>query len=96
MSENPMQDNEVYFTCEVCGEKFPAHPDGVLECSADFSIVNPETGQIIEASDALKSEIETALEDNPQLKPFLKGTIFVCFTCQDEWAKDMIKLPEPI
>jgi hypothetical protein len=80
-------EDEIYFKCEVCGKNFPADPNTMLECSANFRALDPETGQITELDEETKKEIFEATKDDPEIGPFLKGAICICVECQDKLAE---------
>lgn len=79
---------EILFTCEICNKNFPADPDCMLECSADFRVKDVVTGVERPLSDEEKQEIAEEMSDNSEISPFLKGAICVCQACQEQWEKE--------
>lgn len=79
-------EEEFYFKCEMCGESFPADPNTMLECSANFRAIDPSTGEIVELDEDTVKEIMNEAKDDPELSPFLKGAICVCLKCQEKFA----------
>jgi len=83
-----MDDDEILFTCEICGKSFPADPDTMLECSANFRAIDSETGEMVDVDDELHKRIIDEARKDPAIGPFLKGAICVCAECQDEFASE--------
>ena len=82
---------EFYFKCELCGEKCVAHPDTILECSADFSAVDQKTGEMVYPDEETKKQLMKEAENDPEIAPFLKGTIFMCLDCQTHFKEEAEK-----
>jgi hypothetical protein len=80
--------DEIFFTCEICHQNFPATADAMLECSADFRAIDSETGEIVDVDDELHQRIIEEARKDPTIGPFLKGAICVCEKCQQEFASD--------
>jgi hypothetical protein len=82
-----MQD-EFFFTCEFCGEQFPADPDTMLICKADFKCEDPQTGEVIPINEDIRQYILHTAANDPEIGPFLKGAVCICVKCQDKFASE--------
>lgn len=81
-------DEEVYFKCEICGKKFPADPETMLECRAEFKAFDNETGEQVFPDEVASEEILKEAQNDPEVAPFLKGAICMCLGCQKKFAEE--------
>lgn len=79
---------EVYFQCEVCRKKFPADPETMLECGAEFKVFDNETGEQVYPDEVANQEILNEAENDPEVAPFLKGAICMCLDCQRKFTEE--------
>lgn len=80
--------NEFLFTCELCYKQFPADPETMLECKAEFIGNDPITGESRPLNQEEQEALSQQMEFDPEISPFLKGAICVCHECQDRWEED--------
>jgi len=85
---------EFYFTCEICGKKFPADPNTMLECNMEFEVVDDETGEVLSINEEIKNQILKEAKSDPEIAPFLKGAICICIECQEKFESDSSEIPE--
>lgn len=85
---------EFWFICEVCGKQFPADPGTILECKADFKAIDPESGESVEITDEMRRDILEDAQKDPEIAPFIKGTICICHECQGKMAATSLDAPE--
>jgi hypothetical protein len=83
---------DILFTCEICQKQFPADPETMLECRADFTLKDPVTGEDCPLPDDEQRAISEQMESDPEVAPFLKGAICVCHECQKRWEQEGITL----
>jgi hypothetical protein len=82
-------EDEIKFTCEMCKKTFDPIPDSIIECGIDIHAINEETGEIEEIDDETRKQmLDDVAEEDPEIKPFLKGVVCMCLECQDKWAED--------
>ena len=81
--------DEIQFICEICGKRFEPLPDCIIECGIDIHAVDEDTGEILEVDEETKNQmLKDVAEEDPEIKPFLKGALCMCLECQDKWAED--------